>query len=98
MIAYEDQDEPEEFDDEVRDSVSGEEGEEETEDILIVEAEENYPDDSSPEVVAAKSKPLRDEDSGSDSSVHTDVDTRLYGGDIYLLGGHHYIRDNDSSD
>ena len=97
MIAYEDQDEPEEFDDEVRDSVSGEEGEEETEDILIVEAEENYPDDSSPEVVVAKSKPLRDEDSGSDSSVHTDVDTRLYGGDIYLLGGHHYIRDNDSS-
>jgi ribosomal protein S19E (S16A) len=40
---------------------------------------------------------LRDEDSGSDSSGHTDINTRLYGGDIYLLGGHHYIRDNDSS-
>ena len=62
-----------------------------------MEAEENYPDESSPEVVVAKSKALRDDDSESDSSVHTDVNTRLYGGDIYLLGGHHYIRDNDSS-
>jgi hypothetical protein len=62
-----------------------------------VEAEENYPDESSPEVVVVKSKALRDDDSESDSSVHTDVNTRLYGGDIYLLGGHHYIRDNDSS-
>lgn len=62
-----------------------------------MEAEENYPDESSPEVVVVKSKALRDDDSESDSSVHTDVNTRLYGGDIYLLGGHHYIRDNDSS-
>jgi hypothetical protein len=58
LIAYEDGDEPEEFDDEVRESVSDEEGEEEPEDILIVEAEENYPDDSSPDVIAAKTKPL----------------------------------------
>lgn len=58
LIAYEDGDEPEEFDDEVRESLSDEEGEEEPEDILIVEAEENYPDDSSPDVVAAKKNPL----------------------------------------
>lgn len=58
LIAYEDGDEPEEFDDEVRESISDEEGEEEPEDILIVEAEENYPDDSSPDVVTAKAKPL----------------------------------------
>lgn len=47
--------------------------------------------------MAAKSKQLKEEDSDSDKSIKTDINKRLYGGDIYLLGGHHYIRDNDSS-
>lgn len=49
LIAYDEGDEPEEEDDEVRDSCSDEEGEEEAEDILIVEADE-YPDQGSPEI------------------------------------------------
>jgi len=44
LIAYDVGDEPEEFDDEVRDSLSDEEGEEELPDDILIIEEENYPD------------------------------------------------------
>ena len=109
LIAYEDGDEPEEDDDEINDDVSGESGEEEPEDILIVEADK-YPDESSPEIPFKKDSSgnpgfslkhmAEEEDSESEHSVQmdqSDIDKCVYGGDIYLLGGQHYIKDNESS-
>lgn len=109
MIAYEDGDEPEEDDDEIHDSESGESGQEEPEEILIVEADK-YPDESSPEILQKKDPSsntglslkhmAEEEDSESEHSAQmdqSDIDKCVYGGDIYLLGGQHYFKDNESS-
>jgi hypothetical protein len=71
----------------------GDEPEEDDDEINDDVSGEEEPEDSLKHMA-------EEEDSESEHSVQmdqSDIDKCVYGGDIYLLGGQHYIKDNESS-